>query len=206
MHAIGGDSRFRAIGLLLAVVGFAGLVVAGISQSAFARARSGAGLRGNNVCAITAGTLSFSPALHKRGNGQRSFVSLRLRLRHCSRTAARRGSFTGSPSFFLANDSCHSLFAPPPAADPVHGSILWAPRSANRSTEVAFRGRSESFGPPVRFKLFKGTAFGGSFDGSARSRFALKETRQQIESACHSSHGLAQLTVKSGHFKVGPKY
>jgi hypothetical protein len=163
-------------------------------------------LRGNNVCTITSGTMSFSPVLRKRGNGKRSFVSLKLKLQSCSRAAARRGTFTGSPSFFLANDSCRSLFAPPPPADPVHGSILWAPRSTNRSTDVSFTRRSESFGPPVRFKLSGGTAFGGSFDGSAESRFSLEETHAQINAACSSSHGLAQLSVKSGHFKVGPRY
>ncbi len=130
-------------------------------------------------------------------------VSLALQLTGCSRPAASKGTFKQSPSFFLATNSCQSLFAPPPPNDPVSGNILWAPRSRNRASDIRFNSRTESFGPPVRFKLSGGTSYGGSFSGPAASAFRLEESHAQINAACASSQGLGRLTVDGGYFKLG---
>lgn len=163
-------------------------------------------LHGDNACSVTADTMSFSPALRRNGNGNSAYVTLILRLRKCTRAAAPSGAFTTGTPYRLAGDSCRSLFAAPPKGTAVGGNILWNPRTANRSTDVQFNRRSATVGPPVHFRLFRGTASGGSFDGSAKSGFSLTQTYPQIKSACRSRHGLTQVTVKSGSFKVGPSY
>jgi hypothetical protein len=202
LNPIKGLARVAALTTATATL----LAVAATAASATTAPAASGPVQGNNVCTINAGTMSFNPALRENGNGNTSYVSLTLQLRNCSTAAAPSGTFTGSPSFFLANDSCRSLFSAPPPADPVSGAILWMPRSANRATDISFTGRSESSGPPVRFTLSGGTAYGRSFDGTAKSGFSLAETGAQFNAACGSSHGLAQLTVKNGSFNVGPNY
>jgi hypothetical protein len=159
-------------------------------------------LQGNNSCLVSSGTLTFRPPLRTHGDGQRSYVTAQLKLSSCSNSGARSGYLKASPYFVLKNDSCGSLRS----TGPVGGNILWSPRKKNLSTDISFNNGYESLGPPISLRFTGGTAYGGSFDGSARSRLNFQQTGHQVTTACRSSSGLQQLIVASGSLKVGRKY
>lgn len=98
------------------------------------------------------------------------------------------GSITGSYS-------CESLLASVP--NPI-GTVKWTSSTTSKITNTKFtlsRGKIAGSSPPtIKYKSTQT----GSYAGSGSSTAVVKQTENQLLSACNSANGLKKLTIVSG--------